>query len=252
VLYGSRAQTHLRARRQRLPIYRAPDAIAFATLYESWVGNRWFGNWLTDDCVAYLLAEAHGSPVTTRPASGHVPDYEARLGMAPIRVANVHFDELVIFSDHANNGGRRDRARRVRDRLIGGREVAEHPGVFLVRGASGEQRVLVNEMEIAQRLARERGFRVLDPAKTSVDAIVDACAGARVVAGIEGSQMSHGQIVQAPGSTMLALFPPDRVVSVMKMPADRDGQRFAVVIGEGRAREFKVSADEVLATLDLL
>ena len=252
VLYGSGAQTHLRTRGQRLPIYRAPDAIPSASLYESWVGNRWFGNWLTDDCLAYPLAESYGNPVTTRPADGHVPDYEAQLGMTPTRVADAHFEELVIFSDHANNAGRRARAWMVRDRLIGRREIAEHPGVFLLRGRSGERRVLVNEMQIAERLARERGFRVLDPSRASVDAIVEACAGARVVAGIEGSQMSHGQIVQPPGSTFLALFPPDRVVSVMKMPADRQGQRFAAVIGEGGADEFRVSADEVLATLDLL
>jgi hypothetical protein len=252
VLYAAGAQMHLRARGQRMPLYRVPEVIGFATLYESWVGNRWFGNWLTDDCLAYPLTAPHGHPVTTRPADGHVPDYEALLGMTPMRIGDARFDELVLFNDHANNADRRARAWAMRERLIAGRPVVEHPGVFLVRGASGDRRLLVNEMAIAERLERERGFRVLEPSTADVDTIVENCAGARVIAGIEGSQMSHGQIVQPPGSTFLALFPPDRVVSVMKMPSDRQGQGFAVVIGEGAAGDFRVSADEVLATLDLL
>jgi hypothetical protein len=243
---------HLRAREQRLPLYRAPEAIGFATLYESWVGNRWFGNWLSDDCLAYPLALAYGNPVTTRPADGHVPGYEARLGMTPTRVGDTHFDELVLFNDHANNGDRRARAWGLRERLIGGRPVIDHPGVFLVRGTSGERRLLVNEMEIAERLERERGFRVLDPSCASVEAIVEACAGACVIAGVEGSHLYHGQAVQPPGSTVLVLCPPDRVVSVLKIPADRQGQGFAVVIGEGEAGAFRLSPDEVMATLDLL
>jgi hypothetical protein len=251
VLYAAGAQMHLRPRGRRMPLYRAPEAFAFATLYESWVGNRWFGNWLTDDCLAYGLAAAHGRPVTTRPADGHVPDYEARLGMAPTRVGDAHFAELALFDDHANNADRRARARAVRERLIAGRPVVEHPGVFLVRGASGERRLLVNEMAIAERLERERGFRVLDPSRADVPAIVEACAGARVVAGVEGSHLCHGQIVQPPGSTLLALMPPDRVVSVLKMPSDRQGHGFAAVIGADDAGGFRVSADEVLATLDL-
>jgi hypothetical protein len=252
VLYAAGAQMHLRARGQRMPLYRAPKAIPFATLYESWVGNRWFGNWLTDDCLAYPLIAPHGHPVTTRPSDGHVPEYEARLGMAPTRVGDAHFEELVLFNDHSNNADRRARAWAMRERLIAGRPVVEHPGVFVVRGVSGNRRLLANEMAIAERLERERGFRVLDPSGASVEAIVEACAGARVVAGVEGSQMSHGQVVQPPGSIFFALFPPDRVVSVMKMPSDRQGQGFAAVIGEGEAGEFRVSADEVLATLDLL
>jgi Glycosyltransferase 61 len=252
VLYGQGAQMHLRARGQRLPLYRAPEAIESASLYESWVGNRWFGNWLTDDCLAYPLAARTGHPVTTRPATGHVPDYEQRLGMAPARIADAHFDELFLFSDHANNADRAARTAAMRTRLIGGRAVTEHPGVFLWRGDTGDRRLLVNEGEIAERLERERGFRVLDPSSAGLDAIVEACAGARVVAGVEGSQMSHGQAIMPGDAAFLALMPPDRVVSVMKIVQDRGGGGFALVIGEGSAGCFRVSWDEVAATLDLL
>ena len=252
VLYGPGTQMHLRPRGQRLPLYRAPSEITRGALYESWVGNRWFGNWLSDDCLAYRLAERHGQAVTTRPATGHVPDYEARLDMRPRRLDRAHFDELVIFNDHANNGDRRARAADMRTRLLAGRHYPAHPGVYLVRGSSGDPRLLVNEAEIAECLERERGFRVLDPTNATVGEIVDACAGARVIAGIEGSQMAHGMMIMAPDATFFAIFPPDRVVSVMKIPTDRQGQGFAVVIGEGVAEEFSVSWAEVAGTLDLL
>lgn len=252
VLYGPGAHLHLRHRERRLPIYRAPAEVARGTLYESWVGNRWFGNWLSDDCLAYPLAAGHGEIVTTRPAAGHVPDYEARLGMTPRRMNRVHFDELVIFNDHANNSHRQARATAMRDRLVAGADIASHPGVYLVRGTTGDPRLLVNEREIADRLQRERGFVVLDPSSASVEEIVRVCGGARVIAGIEGSQMAHGMMLMPADATFFAIFPPDRVVSVMKIPVDRQGQTFAAVIGEGVAERFTVSWDEVNATLDLL
>ena len=61
VLYGTGAQMHLRPRGQRLPLYRAPIEMPAGALYESWVGNRWFGNWLSDDCLAYPSPSATAS-----------------------------------------------------------------------------------------------------------------------------------------------------------------------------------------------
>ena len=107
-------------------------------------------------------------------------------------------------------------------------------------------------MEIAEKLERDRGFRILDPSNATVAEIVEACAGARVIAGIEGSQMAHGMMIMPEDATLLAIMPPDRVVSVMKIPTDRQGQGFAAVIGEGVAEAFRVSWDEVAGTLDLL
>lgn len=132
--------------------------MARGALYESWVGNRWFGNWLSDDCLAYPLVVGAGEVLTTRPAAGHVPDYEARLGMAPRRITDARFEELVLVNDHANNRHREARARAMRDRLLAGMQVVDHPGIYLLRGRTGDPRVLVNEMAIAERLERERAF----------------------------------------------------------------------------------------------
>lgn len=252
VLWGPGAARHLRQRARRLPFYRTPREMARGALYESWVGNRWFGNWLSDNCLAYPLVAGSGEVLTTRPATGHVPDYEARLGMTPRRIGDARFEELVIVNDHANNRHREARARAMRDRLLAGMDVVEHPGIYLLRGRTGDLRVLVNEMALAERLERERGFRILDPSTASVAEILAACAGARVIAGIEGSQLAHGLMVMPDNGAFFAIFPPDRVVSVMKMPVDRQGQTFAAVIGEGQAHEFSVRWEEIAGTLDLL
>lgn len=253
VLYAARGVRHLRPRDRRAPAYLTPARIATGALYESWVGNRWFGNWLSDDCLTYSLAARFGTPVTTSAdLSGHRRAYEAMLGIHPERITSAHFEELIFFRDLSHNAGKAVRAAQARRRLIGRRpEAAPLPGVFLLRGDTGEQRVLTNERAIAEGLAIRRGFEVIDPASASVDRIVDACSRARVVAGVEGSHLVHGLVVMPRDATLLVIQPPDRVVSVLKMMTDREGQTFAFVVGKGSLQAFEASLDEIERTLDL-
>lgn len=253
-LYGKGAARPLRQRERWSPAYIAPsEVIPSASLYETWVGNRWFGNWLLEDCLTWALAQQFGAPVTTKvPPAGHALEYEELLGMRPRRVGPVHFEELILFRDNANNADRRERANRMRERLAS--QVAHHsaPGVYLLRGSYGMRRALVNEQDVAARLASERGFRVIDPMTSTVREIVEACAGARVVAGVEGSHLVHGLMVMPPDATLLVIQPPTRAVSVLKLATDRQGQTFAFVVGEGGEDEFTVSFDDLSRTLDLL
>lgn len=253
VLYAKGSVRNLRRRHRRLPAYRRPTELARGALYESWVGNRWFGNWLSDDCLTYALATQFGVPVTTSTAAtGHRAVYAAMLEMTAAPVARVHFEELILFGDSSHNIGKAARAdgarRRLTEHLPDG---PAHPGVFLLRGASGERRMLVNEAAIAEALVLHRGFTVIDPASASVDRIVAACAHARVVIGVEGSHLVHGLMVMPPKATLLTLQPPDRVVSVLKMITDRQDQRFAFVIGTGSTDAFEVPWGEIERTLDM-
>lgn len=254
VLYLGGAERHLRARRHpRALHHRRPETELSGAMYESWVGNRWFGNWLMDNCLTYPLAAALGTPVTTAPRSkGHAPRYEDLLGMAPLRIGDVHFRELILIDDLPNNAAKFARAAAMRERLLGGRQPVPHPGVFLLRGRTGDVRLLSNEDEIAARLAAERGFRILDPMTMTVDDLIEASAGARVVAGVEGSQLVHGQIVAPAGSTLLTIQPPDRVTAAMKLMTDRLGQRFGLIVAEGDMNRFRVDWSDVARTLDLL
>lgn len=253
VLYGQRALRYLREPQRRRFAYLVPEERMSGALYESWNGNRWFGSWLTQDCLTYRLAEQFGAPFTTRMrTTPHEAEYEARLDMRPKRVAHVHFDELVFFHDISHSEHLIGRGIDMRRRLLAGESYDTHPGVFLFRGTSGDRRVLTNEPAIAENFAKRHGFRVLDALNTPLPEILRACAGAQVVAGVEGSQLAHGLVVMPPGSALLVIQPPYRTTSVLKSVTDRQAQRFAFVVGSGRTEEFTVDWDDVDATLDLL
>jgi Glycosyltransferase 61 len=251
VLYSRGLSLHLRARKHRLPLPRRTKNINSGSLYETWVGNRWFGNWLGDDCLSYRLTEETGAPpVTTSVSCGHVPRYEELLAMRPRRIGDTHFDELIVIDDHANNNHRKARAQDMRRRLLRGRNTLPTPGVLLVRGRHGSARVLENEEQIASRLESEYGFRVMQPEDHSVDELIEACGEARIVAGVEGSQLAHGLAVMPAGGTLLTLQPPDRATTALKLLTDRWQQRFAIVIGQGAAESFSVDWGDVARTLD--
>lgn len=253
VLYARGGQRHLQARSRRRLVYRVPQEVMQGALYESWVGNRWFGNWLSDDCLTYRLAEAAGEPVTSMPMrGGHVPRYEALLGMQPRRASQVHFSALTLFDDLPDNEGKAARARDLRQRLTAGRLLTAVPGVFLLRGATGDRRLLENETAIAALLAETRGFQVVDPSTATVDELVGLCGAARVIAGVEGSHLVHGLAAMPPEAALLVIQPPDRVVAALKTVTDRQSQRYAFVVAEGNAESFRVCWDEVRRTLDLL
>lgn len=251
VLYKGSAEFHLRPRCSRMPLTRRPKTSVSGAIYDSWIGLRYFGNWLMDDCETYRLAERLGQPVTLRrDSAGHRAAYESRLGINPLRVESAHFDELVLFYDLPNNADKCARAADRRLRLLAGHKPLAHPGVFLLRGATGDPRFLRNELALAEDLHRRHGIRVLNAEDHTVDDLVAACAGARLAIGVEGSHLTHALAAMPPGSTFLALFPPDRVTAAMKLMTDRLDQHFALVIGAGTAEGFDVSLDEVEATME--
>ena len=254
VLYKGSARSHLHSRTRRVPALQTTEETRPAALYCSFPGNRYFGNWLIDDCTTYALAREHGLPVTSKAVvpSPQMLEYEALLGMQAQRRDQTWFKQLVIFHDVGQNRHKHRRFKALGDKLLGGRTHAAHPGVFILRGRAGERRLLRNELQIAERLQKSRGFRVVDPMQLSASAIIEACAGARVVVGVEGSQLVHGLVVLSPGGSLLVLQPPNRYCSLFKNLTDRDGQKFGIVVGIQVGDDFTVDPDEVERTLDLM
>jgi capsular polysaccharide biosynthesis protein len=252
ILYKESASLHLHARTSRLPKLRVDEEIDRAALYCTFGGNRYFGQWLMDDCASYPLASAEGTPLTTaQPVNAHTLAYESWLEMKPIRAAAVHLGEVVIFEDIGQNPNKGARFRAMGDKLRAHVTPRPHPGVFIVRGATGMRRVLQNEREIAERLRDRRGFTIVDPVKADVPAIVRACAGAAIVAGVEGSGLIHGILTLKAGGGLLVLQPPTRFSAIYKDLTDRDGQQFGFVVGHPRGGDFWVNPEEVERTLDL-
>ncbi|MEM8971455.1 MAG: glycosyltransferase family 61 protein [Pseudomonadota bacterium] len=251
-LYAKGAVKHLKVRNQRIPIYRQPTNVGSGAIFESWLGNRWFGNWLQDDCLTYPLASQFGTPFTTRVRpGGHVPEYESVLGMMPLRSEHAHFEELTVFCDFSHNESRRARSEEFRKKLIATSRYKHHAGVFLLRGTTGDKRVLLNERAAAEHLAAKYGLQVLDPSTASLEQIIEACAGARTIVGVEGSHLVHGLMIMPANASLLVIQPPTRTVSVLKFVTDRQGQTYAFVVGKGSDQEFSVSIEELERTLDL-
>jgi len=250
VLYSKGAVRHLRRRTRFLPAAMPREERGSGAIYESWLGNRWFGNWLSDDCLTYRLADRYAQPVTTDVPTGHKAQYEQQLAMRPDRASSVWFGALLVFDDSPHNEGKRARALDMRRRLVGP-EPGSHPGVFLLRNGTGDKRVLLNEREIAERLAARRGFLVIDPSTASMDEIVRVCGGARIVAGVEGSHLVHGLVAMPPGAGAFVIQPPMRAVAALKLLTDRQEQDFGFVVGEGTNNAFTANIDDVERTLDL-
>lgn len=254
VIYCGEACDHLRARAHRVPRLYATESIRRGAVACTPGGNRWFGTWVMDDCPLHALAEREGDPVSTNPPmSAQARAYADLFGVRPRIVDGAHFRELVVFADLGQNDDKAARFEAMREAVRGRHTASPHAGVFILRGRAGARRVLVNEVEIAERLRDRRGFRLVDPMKLGVSEVLQACAGARIVAGIEGSGLIHGVLGQRAGDAVLTLQPPDRFVSVYKHLADRDGQHFAFVVGHPEpGGDFRVDPDEVERTLDLL
>ncbi len=218
-------------------------------------GNVYWGHWLLDDCMKYFIAEQFGAPVVPeRKPYGHQTDYERLLGMSLRSVNAVKFDSLWVFRDEGQNDSKRLRYQKLRERLlaaIGMENPPEHAGVYLIRGLAGSRRLMTNELEVAERL-RQRGFRVIDPMKLTAEEILRACAGAKVVAGIDGSGLSHAIALMAPETTLLVINPPNRFNNVYKDMTDCMNVNYAVAVGISLGDDFYVDLDEIDQILNLI
>ena len=255
VLYRNGAEQHLRNRRRRFALAFRPRQSVSGALYETWTTNRWFGSWLMDALVAWPLAQKTGMAMTTAPVpkpGSHAAEYEAMLGIAPKRaLGDLHFDELILFGDLSNNADKWRRQRDLRQSLLAGRDPTPVPGVFLLRGMGGDMRFLQNETELAEKLATQRGFLVIDPLKATAAELIEACGAARAIVGVEGSHLVHGINVAPAGAAIVPIQPPDRVAATLKQLSDRLDQRFGLVVAEGNDTVFTLGWDDLARTLDL-
>lgn len=250
--YKDNASSFMSARSRLLPRIHVDREVDRGAVFCTAGGNKWFGSWLADDCLIYSLASAEGLPVTTSHSLDfHKRGYEEAFGMQPLRISNAFFREFVIFEDLGQNRNRHMRFRTLSDKLLSRVNASAHPGVFILRGGSGEKRLLHNERELAEYLRDRRGFRILDPEKCDVPTIVAACAGARTIISVEGSQLIHGFLALQPGCSILTLQPPNRFVCIYKYRADREHVNFGFVVGIAEGNGFRIDPEEVERTLDL-
>jgi len=112
--------------------------------------------------------------------------------------------------------------------------------------------MLTNEAAVEQAL-RERGFQIVDIATMSAEQICRASLNARIVAGVEGSHLSHGIFSAADDATFLVLQPPDRFCMTYKEFTDAMADmRCAFLVGDPHPGGFTVPPDDLNRLLDLI
>lgn len=223
-----------------------------SALVASRYGSTYFGHWITDDLPLMLAGAALAQPVApTLPLSPHQRDYMRLCRLDRAVRDDVRFREIIVLEDFAQNDYKRERYLTLRERLRDGRKVVAHPGVFLLRKGTGARRSLVNEEALAELFVR-RGGRALCPEEHSTEEVLDACLGARVVMGVEGSHLAHAFLGVELGGAMLVLQPPHLFNAVMKGYCDALGMRFAFVVGHPAEGGFRIDPDAMLRMLDKL
>ncbi|WP_343593317.1 glycosyltransferase family 61 protein [Flavobacterium sp.] len=228
--------------------------IDHAALYSTSEGNQYFGLWLTDDCANYALAAAEGTPVTSNiiPYS-HMAEYESFLEMNPFRTNSAYLKNAIFFDDNwGNNESKHLRFAANRTKLLARFPANSHPGVFILRRNSGISRVMLNEIEIAEKLREKYGFKIVDVTQNTASEILLACSGAKVLIGIEGSHLFHGLMMLESGSSVLVLQPPTRFSAVIKNTTDMENINYSFVVGIQKEENFYIDLDEVERTLELL
>ncbi len=217
----------------RAPERRFDRALLTTTPY----GVTYFGHWLVECLPLAMLAKQRGETAlsTIAEPSANQRQYLDLLGLQEHTALDAAVDHLVVVEDIGQNDHKLARYHAMRQaarRALGPGHKASR-GVFFVRGASGERRVLVNESELAGIAARH-GLEVVKPLESPARRLVEASLDAPVIVGVEGSQLLNGFPWLAPGGTMLALMPPQRFDLILKGPCDALEATFSILIGDER------------------
>ena len=189
-----------------------------------------------DDSATHLLASEYGTPISMpTPSWPDQAGYLAVFGQSSVAPRRARIRRLVLFEDITQNAHKAARFRRLRALVAHGRAAPATRIVYLVRGSGGEQRLLVNEPEITEALAR-RGVVILQAEALGVQELLSALFGARLVISVEGSQLSHALYTLREAGGVLAIQPPNRFFNSHMDWARALGMRYGVVVGERRNR----------------
>jgi hypothetical protein len=226
------------------------DRAVWATSY---AGARWFGHFLHDDLPLEVLASGLGPMVGhARPPYRHEAGWRKALDLpGPDLYGALRVRELTVLDDVGQTRGKRRRYAALRSRLAGRKGAADR--VVLLRGSGGgEERRIQDEALLWERL-RGEGFAILDTSVLSVDELLEKCAGASVVVSVEGSHAAPAFYLARAGATLVFLYPPSRVSSLMPQLSSFFGLRAAMFVGEpvdDSPFVFKVDPDELLRLID--
>lgn len=221
-------------------------------LRSSLVGCHFFGHWLRDDCATHLLAEEAAQPISMpTPAWPDCEGYTEHFSQEYTSVRRAHIDRLHLFDDIHQNSSKARRFMQLRKASSREASPSRQKIVYMMRGAQGKQRTLLNERELVEALSA-RGILVLKAETLAIDELIRQLSGATIVISVEGSQLSHALFNLRDKGGVLAIQPPDRFFNSHFDWARALEMQYGVVIGIAQETGFYVPIDEILKTLDLL
>lgn len=223
-----------------------------AALASTHYGQKYFGHWMSDDLPLQLAAETLAPAVSVLEApSPHQRQYLDILGLAPLVVGGAFFSRIIVLDDVGQNDFKRQRYDVLRERVRSRVKCTGSRKVMILRGKTGQRRVLLNEAEVAVALA-SRGFTALDPTGLTATEIAQVCLDAKCVVGVEGSQLKHGLSFMSRQGTLVVLQPPNRFCTVQKGRCDCEGIRYAFQVGHEVGADFTIDIDALHRLLDRL
>ena len=237
-------------------LYRSPGQkfvhMGSAALASSYLGSKFFGHWLADDCTRYLLGQEMTKICIRRPQYVHQLQYQQIFGQKWKSIDRAHADELIVFDDYSQNDHKRQRYLSLRSRVKAqfqceGNETL----VYFRRGRTGMPRSIQNEDEIVRFLVN-RGFVVLDVETDSLSHILSTLMRAKIVVTIGGSHAAHCIYTSPPNSGLIVLQPPDRFSAIYRDWAECVGFRFGYVVGTIKESEYYFPVRDIAATIDLM
>jgi hypothetical protein len=254
VIYGQGRRKFFNPAAHCDPTKRAWIEYDEAALRSSFVGCHFFGHWLRDDCATHLLAEQSGTVMSMpTPPWPDRASYLALFGQAYRELDRAFVRRLVLFDDISQNAHKVQRLRTLRVRVA--KAVTSSPTegdtVYLMRGAGGKPRTLINEAEVVEALTRH-GVRIVRAEAFTATELIPQLRDARIIISVEGSQLSHALFTLRDAGGVLAIQPPERFFNSHMDWARPLNMRYGIVVGEARPSGFYLPIDDLLRTIDLM
>lgn len=231
-------------------LWSMPPRMDHVSVPNTFLGQHFFGHWLRDDCSGFEVAQGLGPVVSVeRPVYRDAPAYERLLDQSWRDHQAFSAARATFVSDVGFSPAKAERLRALRARLrakAGGGRGSEI--VFIRRGVNDPLRNPLNEAALVERL-RQEGVRIVDVDQT-VEAVLDETVDARIIIGLEGSQLAHAVYQLREGGALVVLQSPHRFYNPHHEWCRLLGMRYATVIGTAVEGGFEMDQDEVLRMID--
>jgi capsular polysaccharide biosynthesis protein len=259
-LFSGRMHHRLSERRPAILDREPIERIRSGVLASGFSGNVWFGHFIGDTCPMCLMASdvaaARQAEIISAPLVTDTLGQRKRyleLQEVDLRIlSRAHFDEIVIVDPLGQNAYYRskmeDFRRRIRKRIA---PVHGHHNVYLPRGIHGANRNPSNLAEM-ESVLRDYGFHFVEPERMTLDAFLALMLDAKVVIGLEGSQLAHILPTARDGAILITLQQPRVFDTPLKLWVETIGMRWGFLIGHQSEGGYRIDPDELRQTLDLV